>query len=176
MKRILLSVLLVTFAVLLSSTVYAQKTCTCPCACPATPAPGGVSSVEPVYPGVGTDTRSMPVDMSKAPPASPPPASAPAHKAQANAYPPPPVQGGTPYSGGYTDLPKGWDDTTVIPPGAVRLEDVKPRYGTGAQAQSAPAAKQPQSQPQVQQQAPVEEETIGSEPREDKPPPSRWSP
>lgn len=132
-------------------------------------------------------------------PSPPVPAYTPPPSVPSYAPPPPPVMtavppaptapaaGGTAYQPHYTDLPKGWDEPSQLPPGSIRLEDLQGRpIATGVGAPDAapapapgafqsPAAAPPY--PPIQQTAPsqpVEEIISDTMPGETKPPPSRW--
>ena len=153
-----------------------------------------------------SDTRNQPVDMSKSPgtafgaPAgeaafmSPPPAYTSPPPTE-NMLPPPapaytsPPSGmgvsGTEYTPPTSDLPKGWEEPIILPPGAVRLEDLQSPYGasppvSGSSVKSAspplaPSAQVPPSSSyQPIQQQPIQEFSSETEPMETAPPPSRW--
>lgn len=77
-----------------------------------------------------------------------------------SAPPSAPAQPSTIYGGHKSDLPGGWDEPTQVPPGAVRLEDVK--AGTRpAQAGAQPQAPQPAAQPTPPRQSGIQEVPAG---------------
>ena len=104
------------------------------------------------------DSRLQPVDQSKAPPE----AGGQAAPAQTPAQP-----GAQTTSGGYSDLPEGWEEPTQLPPGSIKLEEVQGRPVGTPQAEPG-AAPAPARGEEVE-----EVEEVG----EKKPPPlppSRW--
>ena len=158
MKKHILIVCLFTlaFALTMPENLSAQTyTCSCPCNCPSAGAP--YSGGAPIG-----DTRGAPVDMRGAPMTSSP--STPSYGAA--------PAGGTPVQSGYSDLPQGWAEPAVVPPGAVRIEDLGSPYGGGAAATgSAPVRTDPGAPASM----PPPMEDFGSgETEEAPPPPSRW--
>lgn len=92
----------------------------------------------PAAPSYGSTPQTPPPSYVSRPPASTP----------APAYAPPPASAiapaqGAQVTGAHSDLPSGWDEPTVLPPGSIRLEDVRGRpIKANPQAQGMAAAGQ----------------------------------
>lgn len=147
-----------------------------------------------------------PVAPAAAPPPAPPTPVTKVAPAAPEAPPPAPAAGevaaGEKVYGPKSDLPEGWEEPTVLPPGSIRLEDVKSPYGPPPAAPPAapppppppppapepayvpPAAPPPPPTPAAPEPVyvppppppPVVEERPIEEVKEKKPyrPPSRW--
>lgn len=159
---------------------------------PAAPEAPPLPAAEVGPPEYGSDSRSQPVDWRFAPPEA---TGAPAEPTVAEEAPPPaPVIGeaaaGERVYEPRSDLPEGWQEPVMVPPGAIRLEDVKSPYGPPPAAPPAeprpayappaapppptptPVAPEPEYIPPPAPPPPPEVE----EAKEEKPyrPPSRW--
>ncbi len=113
----------------------------------AEPMPAPVAAPPPPMPdvpamtGAGAvdgNTRSLPVDWSKAPPEARGETGA-APNAPMSAPPPPPMERPG-YSGAQSDLPEDWHEPTPVPEGKYRLEDLP---GSTAVPRAAPIAPMP---------------------------------
>ena len=168
-----LSAAVLLYVLLFPANLLAQNAgCMCPCACSVS---GAVGSAAPMPPSGGSpydggDTRSAPVNpMYVPPPAAPSSASLP---------PPPPAvpSSGGQYTGRHSDLPSGWDEPAALPPGAIRIEDLPSRYGTGTGLAPAtsPAMQAPAAAPYAPMPPSDVEDMTGSPSGDAKKPPSRW--
>jgi hypothetical protein len=115
-------------------------------AAPAAPEAPPTPTAEVGPPVSGSDSRTEPVNWRFAPTEA---TGAPAEPTVAEEAPPPAPAAGEVAAGERvyepkSDLPEGWAEPTVLPPGSIRLEDVKSPYGPPPAAPpAAPPAPEP---------------------------------
>lgn len=165
-----------------------------------TPVPPGAVKLEEVK---ARETKTAPAPVEKAKPAKPEPQAAaepeepvdkslgdsrtrppvPLHKIEtgpapvtATVPPPAPYTPAPTTTGGHkSDLPAGWEQPTPVPPGAVRLEEVKPGTRPATEAGAAAAPAKQKAAPA--KESAVEEEDVepaGEEPGTQKKTRQRW--